>query len=57
MRAGVNTNKMNSDQVKLEVKKHMASKTQISYKIKLPFTKYTQQEMSHEKDVIWFIVK
>ena len=25
--------------------------------MKLPFSKYTQQEMSHEKDVIWFIVK
>lgn len=43
--------------VKLEEKKHMASKTQNGYKMKLPFTKYTQQEMSHEKDVICFIVK
>lgn len=43
--------------VKLEEKKHMASRTQNGYKIKLPFTKYTQQEMSHEEDIIWFIVK
>lgn len=48
---------MNNDQSETRRKETHGIKNSDGYKIKLPFTKYTQQEMSHEEDIIWFIVK